>query len=81
MLHAMPDPDGTRRPHDDVVALTPPAATTARIFGMNLAVLVERDEVETRRDLAEGLAEIGDERREAAPVVWCVRQIAWERTG
>jgi SAM-dependent methyltransferase len=80
VLHAMADPAGTRRVHDEVVPLTPPASATARIFGMNLAVLTERGEVGPRRDLAEGLAEIGDGCREAAPVAWRLRQIAWERT-
>ena len=79
-LHAMGDPEGIRRVHDDVVPLTPPAAATARIFGMNLAVLTERGEVGPRPDLAEGLAAIGDGRREAAPVAWRLRQIAWERS-
>jgi trans-aconitate 2-methyltransferase len=80
-LHAMPDPEGTQRVHDQVVPLTPPASVTARIFAMNLAVLTERGEVGPRPDLAEGLAAIGDGRREAAPVAWRLRQIAWQRTG
>jgi trans-aconitate 2-methyltransferase len=79
-LHSLPDPDGTRRMHDEVAPMTPPAPVTARIFGMNLAVLTERREVGPRPELAEGLAEIADGRRKAAPVAWRLRQIAWERT-
>ena len=44
-LHAAQDPAGLSRVHDAVAAFTPAAAETARVFGMNLAVLTERGEV------------------------------------
>ena len=80
-LRAMADPPGTERTHDEVATLTPPPEITARIFGMNLAVLVERGEVDPRPDLAEELEAIEGGRRAAPPVVWRMRQLALRRTG
>jgi trans-aconitate 2-methyltransferase len=80
-LHAMPDPPGCVRVHDEVAAFSPPAALTARVFAMNLAVLVQRGEVGPRPDLAAGLEEIASGSRAAEPATWRVRQVAWSRTG
>jgi SAM-dependent methyltransferase len=80
VLAAMPDPPGTERVADDVVSFTPPPAESARIFGMNLAVLVERGEIPPHPDLAADLAAIADGVREGQPVVWRMRQIAFRRT-
>ncbi len=78
LLHAMADPPTSARLADDVVTFSPPAAASARIFSMNLAVLVERGEAEPRPDLADALDRIADG-RVAAPVVWRVRQLAFRR--
>ena len=79
LLAAMPDPAGTERVTDDVVTLTPPSAESARIFGMNLAVLVERGEIRPQPGLAAYLAAIADGSRGAEPVVWRMRQLAFRR--
>jgi len=78
-LHGMPDPPGCARVHDAVAAFSPPAPLTARVFGMNLAVLTDRGEVEPRPDLAAGLEEIATGRRDTEPATWRVRQVAWRR--
>ena len=54
ILHAMMDPPGTERIHDGVVTFAPPPSVTARIFSMNLHVLMERGEpvVWTMRQVA-----------------------------
>jgi trans-aconitate 2-methyltransferase len=80
-LHAAPDPAGLARVHDAVVAFTPAAAETARVFGMNLAVLTERGEVAPQPALAAALGAIASSARHAEPVRWRVRQLGWERTG
>jgi SAM-dependent methyltransferase len=79
-LHRMPDPPGCERNRDGVVAFSPPASLTARVFGMNLAVLVERGETEPRPDLAAALEEVASGRREGRRATWRVRQVAWRRT-
>ena len=79
-LHASRDPGGLARVHDEVVAFAPAAAETARVFAMNLAVLIERGEVPPREDLATALEAIASGARHAEPVRWGVRQLAWERT-
>ncbi|MGE5225987.1 MAG: class I SAM-dependent methyltransferase, partial [Planctomycetaceae bacterium] len=61
-LHAMPDPPRTERVHDAVASFTPPAATSALIFAMNLAVLTEREEIAPRPDLAAELDAIASGR-------------------
>jgi len=77
-LHEMADPSNAERVHDEVVTLLPPAALTARMFGMNLQVLTDSGEIAPRTDLEEGLRlRVRDE--SAAPVVWHMRQIAFER--
>jgi trans-aconitate 2-methyltransferase len=81
VLHAADDPPGLVRRHDEVAAFTPPAGDSARVFAMNLAVLVDRREVAPRPDLAGALEAIASGAASAAPVRWRVRQIAWERTG
>jgi SAM-dependent methyltransferase len=81
VLHAMPDPPETERIHDDVATFTPPATVSARIFAMNLAVLVERGETEARPGLADALAAIADGRAHAEPVAWSMRQVALRRVG
>jgi hypothetical protein len=78
LLHAMADPPTSARLADDVVTFSPSAAASARIFAMNLAVLVERGEIDPRPDLATALDGIAAG-REAAPVVWRVRQMALRR--
>jgi SAM-dependent methyltransferase len=78
-LHAMPDPPGTERVHDGVAAFAPPSAVTARIFAMNLAVLVERGETDPRPELAEELAAIADGRAPAEVVEWSMRQVVLRR--
>lgn len=80
-LHAMPDPADTERTHDAVATFVPSPAVTARIFGMNLAVLVERGETDPRPDLADELAAIAEGRAAAEPVVWSMRQVAFRRLG
>ncbi len=65
-LHAMPDPAGTTRVHDDVATFSPPVEVTARVFGMNLAVLTEGHEVAARPDLAAGLDAIARGTRRAS---------------
>jgi trans-aconitate 2-methyltransferase len=79
-LHGARDRAGLARLHDDVAVFKPPAAETARVFAMNLAVLTERGEVSARADLATELEEIASGVRHAEPVRWRVRQLAWERT-
>ena len=78
-LHAMDDPPACSRVHDGVAAFSPPAPITARVFAMNLAVLVDRGETAPRPDLAAALDDIASERRRAAPATWRVRQVAWRR--
>jgi SAM-dependent methyltransferase len=80
MLHAAADPGGTVRRHDAVVAFAPPPAATARVFAMNLRVLIERGETEPRPALVAALEAIASGARSAEPVRWRVRQLAWERT-
>ena len=79
-LHAMPDPAGTTRVHDEVATFSPPVEVTARVFGMNLAVLTEGNEVAARPDLAAGLDAIARGMRRAEPATWRVRQLAIRRT-
>ena len=74
------DPAGLMRVHDDVATFAPAAAETARVFAMNLAVLTDRGEVTPRTDLAAALDAIASGVRDAEPVRWRVRQLAWERT-
>jgi hypothetical protein len=80
VLASMPDPPGTERVADDVVSFTPSPAESALIFGMNLAVLVERGEVPPQPVLATDLQGIADGTRDAEPVVWRMRQLAFRRT-
>lgn len=77
-LHGMPDPPTSARLADDVVVFSPPAAASARIFATNLAVLTARGEAEPRPDLAAALDEIAAG-RQAAPVVWRLRQMVFRR--
>jgi SAM-dependent methyltransferase len=81
LLHRAADPPGLERAVDDVASFSPDPADTARVFAMNLAVLVDRGEVSARPALAGALDAIASGERIAAPVRWRVRQIAWERTG
>jgi SAM-dependent methyltransferase len=81
LLHEAADPAGLQRVVDDVAAFAPDPADTARVFAMNLEVLVERGEVPPRPELAAELHAIASRERAAEPVRWHVRQIAWERTG
>ena len=80
VLHGAADPPSLTRVHDEVAAFAPPVADSARVFAMNLAVLVDRGEVAPRPDLAAALEAIATGRRRAEPVRWRVRQLAWERT-
>ena len=50
------------------------------MFGMNLAVLTEGNEVPARPDLAAGLDAIARGARRAEPATWRVRQVAIRRT-
>jgi trans-aconitate 2-methyltransferase len=79
VLAAMPDPPRTERIADDVASFTPSPAESAQIFGMNLAVLVERGEISSQPALADDLGAIADGSREADPVVWRMRQLAFRR--
>ncbi len=81
ILHAMIDPPGTERIYDDVATFAPPPSVTARIFSMNLHVLVERGEAGPRPDLAEDLAAIADGREDVELVVWTMRQVAIRSSG
>jgi SAM-dependent methyltransferase len=76
-LGAMPEPPGTQRIWDDVVALDANAAQVAPIFGMNLRVLAERGEIEPRPRLERDLFAIAE--RDGGPIDWRVRQIAFRR--
>jgi SAM-dependent methyltransferase len=76
ILHAMPDPPDTERVHDAVATFAPPAAVTARIFGMNLQVLTDRGEVEPQPEIADALRAIAEGTSRAQPVEWSMRQIA-----
>ena len=80
-LHGAQDPLGLARVHDAVAVFTPTAEETARVFGMNLAVLTERGEVGPQPRLAAALAAIAAGDRPAVEVRWHVRQLAWERSG
>ena len=80
VLAAMPDPPGTERVADDVVSFSPSPAESALIFAMNLAVLADRGEVSPQPALAADLAAIAEGARDAEPVVWRVRQLAFRRT-
>lgn len=80
-LHATADPPGTVRELDEVATFTPPAAVSAKIFAMNLAVLVERGEIAPRPDLAEALGDAAEGRRTSPPTTWRVRQLAFRRNG
>ena len=77
-LHGMADPDAAARVHDEVVTLRPPAGLTAGMFAMNLDVLAESGEIAPRPDLSEGLAALAAD-PSTLPVVWHMRQIAFER--
>lgn len=81
VLHTARDPSGLARVHDEVATFTAPAAETARVFGMNLAVLTERGEIRPRPEMADALGAIAGGAQAAAPVGWSVRQLAWRRTG
>jgi trans-aconitate 2-methyltransferase len=82
LLHTMADPPGAERIADGVVVFTPAPAESARIFAMNLDVLVERGETDARPDLAAALDEIASGTRpDASPVTWRLRQLALRRTG
>ena len=78
-LHEMPDPPSADRVHDEVVTVLPPVASTARMFCMNLQVLVRAGEVGPRPALEEGLASLASGGAPGEPVVWRIRQIAFER--
>jgi SAM-dependent methyltransferase len=78
VVHAMAEPFGCRRVHDGVATVRPSAPTTARMFGMNLDVLVERGETPPRPHIADGLRTKA-ERDDVVPVVWRMRQVAFER--
>jgi trans-aconitate 2-methyltransferase len=80
-LHAMADPPVTQRTHDEVASFTPSAATSARIFAMNLAVLTERGEIAPRPDLAAELDAVASGRVHGEPVTWRMRQLALRRLG
>lgn len=80
LLHGMEDPPGTERIVDRTAMFTPPAALSARIFAMNLAVLTDHGETEPRPDLAvplESIARTGHGR----PATWRVRQIGFRAGG
>lgn len=77
-LHEMTDPPNAVRVHDEVVTMRPPAALTAVMFGMNLQVLVDAGEIAPRPDLADGLRTRSED-ASVSPVVWRMRQIAFER--
>jgi SAM-dependent methyltransferase len=78
-LHAMDAPPGCARIHDEVATFTPPSRLTAKVFGMNLAVLVDRGETQPRPDLVAALDEVAAGRRSAPAPTWSVRQVAWRR--
>jgi SAM-dependent methyltransferase len=78
-LHAMADPDGATRVADQLETFTPAAATSARLFEMNLAVLVDRGEVGPSPGLAASLRAIATGERAVIPATWRVRQIGFRR--
>jgi trans-aconitate 2-methyltransferase len=66
----------------EVATFTPPAATAARMFGMNFTTWRERPEVVEAHDGAEldaiatGLGRVATAPEDAAPITWRMRQIA-----
>jgi trans-aconitate 2-methyltransferase len=78
-LHGMPDPPDAVRVHDEVVTMLPPVASTARMFSMNLEVLVRAGEVAPRPELEDGLASLASGAASGHRVVWRMRQVAFER--
>ena len=79
-LRSMSDPAGCERMYEGVATFSPPAPATALVFGMNLAVLVDRGETAPRPDLAAALDDVASGRRAARRAIWRVRQVAWRRT-
>jgi trans-aconitate methyltransferase len=77
-LAATPDPVGAERVADHVVMVDVTSADAARIFGMNLAVLVERGELEPHPVLAHELDTVA-RRGDAARTIWRMRQLAFRR--
>lgn len=80
-LHEAPDPAGLVRVHDQVAAISPAPADTARVFAMNLHVLAQNGGSRPRPELASDLASIATGERHSMPVRWRFRHIAWERSG
>ena len=76
-LGVMDDPPGATRIVDEVVTLEATAAQIAPIFGMNLAVLVERGEVEPRPELEQALREVAE--HGGGTIEWRMRQIVFRR--
>ena len=79
-LRSMSDPAGCERMYEGVATFSPPAPATALVFGMNLAVLVDRGETAPRPDLAAALDDVASGRRAARRAIWRVRLVAWRRT-
>jgi trans-aconitate 2-methyltransferase len=65
----------------EVVEFSPPAATAARMFGMNFTTWRERPEVtdahapEELNTIAKGLGRVATAPEDAAPITWRMRQI------
>jgi SAM-dependent methyltransferase len=69
----------------EVVEFSPPAATAARMFGMNFTTWRERPEVtdahapEELDTIAKGLGRVATAPEDAAPITWRMRQIVLAR--
>jgi trans-aconitate 2-methyltransferase len=65
----------------EVVEFSPPAATAARMFGMNFTTWRERPEVTAAHEpeeldaIAKGLGRVATAPEDAAPITWRMRQI------
>jgi SAM-dependent methyltransferase len=76
---ALRDDPGLRS--SEVVEFSPPAATAARMFGMNFTTWRERPEVtdanapEELDTIAKGLGRVATAPEDAAPITWRMRQI------
>ena len=81
VLSAMADPPGVERVDDRLVTLEPAPALIARVFSMNLSVLVEQGEVDPRPDIAEALTSIAAGGDDPRPVSWSMRLCAFRRIG
>ena len=77
-LATLDDPPGTERASEEVVSFAIAPTDSARIFGMNLAVLIERGEIDRDDGLVEALDAIV-RRGDGSATIWRMRQLAFRR--